>query len=628
MPLPKLSGGAAVYPRPALERESGTWQSLDGPWAFAVGTGNSEKPPAFRQQIEVPYAPESAASGLALGGYLGTVWYRRTFTLPETWLKRGHVRLHFGAADYRAQVWLGEQFLGEHVGGHTPFSFELPAGLGSGPHELTVRVDDDPHALEQPRGKQDWLENESHKIWYPRTTGLWQTVWLEHVPDTWLSELEATPDLANWSLKLRARVEGLQGETILRLRLSVNGEVLSDDTFLVKGAEVTRTVHLADGGIDDHRQDLLWSPEHPQLIDIDAELIQGGKVVDRVRSTAALRSFGWEDGRFFLNGLPYRLRLVLNQGYWPDTLMTGTNERFRQDAELVRRLGFNGVRMHQKIESPLFLDWCDRIGVLVWTELPSAYAFTDRSVFALHQEWSETVRRDRGRPCVAGWVPINESWGVPDLERHPRQTHLVQSLYHLTKSLDHTRPVLGNDGWETPVGDLIGIHDYTPNEEKLYERYADPHALAYTLEKVRPAGRRLLLEAFDPRTPVVLTEFGGIAYTPGVKSGWGYSRAQDSEEFTEHYAQLLHVVNSSTALAGFCYTQLTDTFQERNGLVTEQREPKAPLFDLFWATRGERDTYAQDTDPDPDPFGYNLEWRTRRRNSLAVAPVPDKQVDQ
>ncbi|WP_288432395.1 sugar-binding domain-containing protein [uncultured Deinococcus sp.] len=620
---------AAPYPRPALERAPDTWQSLDGPWAFGVGPDVGALDGAMR--ILVPFPPESAASGLSLPGFLHTVWYRRDLEVPAAWRGGGQVLLHFGAADYHARVWLGEAYLGEHVGGHTPFSFDLTPHLGTGPLTLTVRVDDDPLALDQPRGKQDWLPDESHKIWYPRTTGLWQSVWLEHVPALHLTELEGTPDLTSWSLRLRARLNavpaGEAGEWRLRLRLQARGEVLSDDLYRVTGPELTRTIHLADGGIDDHRRDLLWSPEHPQLIEVRAWLLRGDEVVDEVGSTTALREFGWAQGRFLLNGLPYRLRLVLNQGYWPDTLMSATDEQLRLDAELVRRLGFNGVRMHQKVESPRFLHWCDQIGVLVWTELPSAYAYSDRSVAALTGEWTEVIRRDRGRPCVAAWVPFNESWGVPDLRTHPRARHLVQSLYHLARSLDDTRPVLGNDGWETMVGDLIGIHDYTPRAKVLKRRYGTPEKTWTTLRHDQPGGRQLLLGDLDPGTPVILSEFGGVAYAPGGESGWGYSRVRSSEDFLEVYAELLGAVNRCMGLAGFCYTQLTDTFQERNGLLTEKREPKAPLADLFRATQGRRDTYAQDTDPDPDPMGYVLEWRERRRDTGQSGPVELPQTD-
>ena len=624
---------APPHPRPALRRGPQSWQSLDGTWAFDVGSefglGYGETPPRFDGQIQVPFPPESPASGLGLGGYLHTVWYRRSLEIPPEWRASGRVWLHFGAADYHTCVWLGEQLLGEHVGGHTPFSFELTRFLGAAPLTLTVRVNDDPQALDQPRGKQDWLETSGHKIWYPRTTGLWQSVWLEWVPGTFISELEFTPDLVSWSLRGRVRLQGhVAPDTQLRLQLSAQGEVLSDDLTAVSGNEIARTVHLTDGGIDDHRQDLLWAPEHPQLIEVLAEVRVRGEVVDSVRSTTALRDFGWEDGRFLLNGLPYTLRLVLNQGYWPDTLMSGTDEQLRRDVELVRRLGFNGVRMHQKVESPRFLHWCDRIGVLVWTELPSAYAYSDRSVQALTREWTDVIRRDRGRPCVAAWVPINESWGVPDLARHPRARHLVQALYHLTRSLDHTRPVLGNDGWETEVGDLIGVHDYAHDPQVLRRRYHSPEAVWRTLRGERPGGRKLLLagSAFDETTPVVLTEFGGVAYTPGEQTGWGYSRAGSAEEFLQRYQNLLAPLNTSTGLAGFCYTQLTDTFQERNGLLTEGREPKAPLAALFRATQGQRSAYAADTDPLPDPLGYSIEWRTRKAAPEEVQPVADVQV--
>ena len=583
------------HPRPLLTRPS--WLSLNGEWAFALDPQSLGQPAQdYPERITVPYPPESRASGLHREDFCQTVWYRREVALPGDWAP-GRTLLHFGAVDYRARVWANGQFLGEHTGGHTPFSFDVTEQAASGSLTLTVRADDDPFAMDQPRGKQDW-RREPHNIWYPRTTGIWQTVWLERVPDSYLRTLELLPDLERWGFTLRAALAGtpLEGAH-LRLRLSVEGRTLSDDTYGLQGSELGRVVLLPDGGIDSIRGELLWSPERPTLIDVRAELLGAdGAVLDTVEGYTAMRSVRVEDGQFLLNGSPCPLRLVLDQGYWPDSLMTATDDELRRDVELTKQLGFNGARKHQKIEDPRYLYWADRLGLLVWEEMPSAYALSDASVRALTHEWLAAIERDRAHPCIVAWVPLNESWGVPDLPVSPRARHLLDALYHLTKAADPSRPAIGNDGWEHGATDILSVHDYTDSPERILARYGSPAALAETLRAGRPGNRQLLLDpARNTGQPAMLTEFGGIAFTPNATDGWGYSRARSAEDFVARYEGLLAAVHACEPLKGFCYTQLTDTFQEMNGLLDERRAFKGDPERLRRATTGERRSPQPDT---------------------------------
>ena len=253
-----------------------------------------------------------------------------------------------------------------------------------------------------------------------------------------------------------------------------------------------------------------------------------------------------------------------------------------------KRLGFNGVRKHQKIEDPRFLYWADHVGLLVWEEMPSAYRYTTRSVTRLSTEWMEVLKRDVSHPCIVAWVPFNESWGVPDLPASAEQRHYVQALYHLTKTLDPTRPIIGNDGWESVATDMIGIHDYDVDPERIMRRYGSEEVESRLLQSERPGGRMLLLGGTAPvKQPIVLTEFGGIKLSDD-KSAWGYSSSADAAQFVEQYTALLKAVRSLPALAGFCYTQFADTYQEANGLLRADRSPKAPVEDLALATSGTR----------------------------------------
>ena len=362
------------YPRPQLQRR--TWYSLNGVWEFAFdpdGRYRSAAEVDWDAQITVPFAPEAPASGIGRTGFFLACWYRRLVDLPpcspqERWL------LHFGAVDYSATVWINGAYVGSHEGGNTPFAFDVTEWTKESPCEIVVRAEDDPHDLAKPRGKQDW-QLHPHSIWYPRTTGIWQTVWMEKVPDTRIGRVAFTPDLARWELGVQAWLEGTRrGNLRLGVKLRSGATVLAADTYQIVAGEVHRGVALSDPGIDDSRNELLWSPHAPNLIDAQLELWgERGELLDEVHSYLALRSVAVQGDRFLLNGRPYLLRMVLDQGYWPEGGLTAPDDgAFRRDVELARAMGFNGVRKHQKIEDPRYLYWADTLGLAVWEEMPSA----------------------------------------------------------------------------------------------------------------------------------------------------------------------------------------------------------------------------------------------------------------
>jgi beta-galactosidase/beta-glucuronidase len=578
------------YPRPQLQRSD--WVSLNGAWQFALDPEGGLLRPAdvvWTHTIEVPFAPETPASGVHDTSLFRACWYRREFDVPR--LEHGQrLLLHFGAVDYRATVWVNGCHVGQHEGGYTPFTVDITDEvLQPGPGAIVVRVDDDPEDLAKPRGKQDWLRH-PHSIWYPRTTGIWQTVWLERVPASRIGGIRWTPNLERWEIGCAVEVEGVQREDLLlAVRLRAGDLLLADDRYLVIKEEVHRRIALSDPGIDDFRNGLLWSPGSPSLIEAELQLITlSGELIDEVRSYTALRSISTEGDRFVLNGRPYYLRLILDQGYWPSSGLTPPDdEAVRRDVELVKAMGFNGVRKHQKIEDPRFLYWADRLGLVVWAELPSCYRFTRDSIRRATREWMDVVRRDFSHPCILAWVPFNESWGVPNLPMNVTERHYVNALYHLTKTLDHTRPVVGNDGWESVATDIIGIHDYDPDPEQLGRRYGAGEIRLRLFKHERPGGRALVLEGHrHDELPIMLTEFGGITFSPDVSGTWGYSRADSPDVFAVRYQALMAAVHSIPLFAGFCYTQFTDTYQEANGLLYADRTPKFPLERIAEATAG------------------------------------------
>ncbi|OBV39372.1 glycoside hydrolase family 2 protein [Janthinobacterium psychrotolerans] len=591
------SGAAAwdfAYPRPQLVRKQ--WQSLNGPWRFAFDNERRYRLPsdeiAWTHDIIVPFPPESQASGVGDRGFHSACWYQREFLLQPG---GPCVLLHFGAVDYQATVWLNGHVVARHEGGHTPFVANISdVLLDDAPQVLTLLVEDDPHDLAKPRGKQDW-QLEPHSIWYPRTTGIWQSVWIERVASTYIRKLRWTPVFEGYEIGCEIFAAGdICSDLTVGVRIWHGRNLLADDHYKLIEHEANRKIALSDPGIDDSRNELLWSPERPILLDAEVTLRHGDTVLDSIKSYTALRSVAINRDRFMLNGRPYPLRLVLDQGYWPDTLLTApSDDALRRDVELAKALGFNGVRKHQKIEDPRYLYWADRLGLLVWEEMPSTYRFSTKAITRMVSEWTDAIERDYSHPCILVWVPFNESWGVPNLTAIQAHRNAVEALYHLTRTLDPTRPVIGNDGWEASATDILGIHDYDCDPERLQARYAISDAARTALfDQRRPGGRILTLDGFPHRgQPIVLTEFGGIAFDKEQQdedATWGYARAGNEAAFLDLYRRLMTVVNTAQMFSGFCYTQFADTFQEANGLLTADRTPKAALELLSAATRNIR----------------------------------------
>jgi hypothetical protein len=588
MESPILDDETKGYPRPQFRRKD--WSCLNGEWDFSIDADAVwECPPevVWRSRILVPFAPETQESGVETKDFFRACWYRRSISPGklrhgERWV------LHFGAVDYLATVWIRGVCAGSHEGGYMPFSFDVTDLLqGHEACDLVVRAVDLPDDLQQPRGKQDW-QREPHLIWYPRTSGIWQTVWLERLPPSFIKEARYTPNLSRWELGLDIETAGRADlATSVRVTMKIGSRMLSRDLYSLSAGEVHRRIGLSDPGIDDSRNKLLWSPVSPTLIDVRLELLgEGEKVLDAVDSYTALREVAIQGDRITLNGRAIQLRLVLDQGYWPATGMTSPDDgALRRDVEMAKLMGFNGVRKHQKIEDPRYLYWADRLGLMVWEEMPSAYRFTLKSVERVKLQWEEVMRRDYNHPCIVAWVPFNESWGVPNLPDNAAERHYVQALYHLTKTLDPTRPVVGNDGWESVDTDIIGIHDYDDEPGRMARRYKTTDMRVRLFQHERPGGRSLMLQGHTQVDhPVILSEFGGMAIHDDRT--WGYSQTQNAEDLGRRYVALLQVIHGLQLLAGFCYTQFADTYQEANGLLYADRRPKFSLERMAEATRG------------------------------------------
>lgn len=579
------------YPRPQFRRDE--WTNLNGEWNFRfddenVGVSDDWflKPTSwFDARIQVPFCFQSELSGIHDTAFHDTVWYHRTFQRPtEAATKR--VILHFGAVDYESHVWVNGRLAVHHEGGHVPFQVDVTDFLQEVDNQLVVRAFDPTGDLSMPRGKQYWQEK-SESIFYTRTTGIWQTVWLEVVSPVYIRKVRLTPNVDREEITIETHFSErlASGAARLQVEISMDGQLVKREWLECTDNMESRSIHL---GTSTHRinQGWLWSPEHPKLFDVRFALIIDGMEQDVVHSYFGLRKIAVEDGKVYLNNFPYTMKLVLDQGYYPKGILTApTDDDLRRDAELVKEMGFNGVRKHQKVEDPRFLYWCDKLGLLVWGEMANAYTFSNEYVRKVTNEWQAAIERDYNHPCIVAWVPLNESWGVPDIHWNQTQQDHALAMYHLTKSLDPTRLVISNDGWEHVKSDLCTIHDYEWRREVLEERYRSPESAVTSM----PGNRKIYVGSgsYDG-APILVTEFGGIAFKKSDWDGWGYSGVATDEEFLSRLRDVIEPLLASPHVQGYCYTQFTDVEQEINGLLTYDRVPKVPLEEIRRINEGSK----------------------------------------
>lgn len=579
------------YPRPQFTRQD--WINLNGKWDFEfdderIGIQNrwETEGASFSRKIEVPFCYESKLSDIADQGVHDVVWYRRSFHVPAEWAGKD-ILLHFGAVDYAASVWVNGILVRTHEGGHTPFSVNITHALSDGENTLVVRAEDFARDVSLPRGKQYWRDT-SESIFYTRTTGIWQTVWLEPVSPLHLDRVKMTPDIDTNAVRLRSFINGLESHSSNSARLNVEvsfqGQPVTTQNFSVSKSVQSWVIQLPDYNYHLSRVERWWTPERPYLYDIRFELTVDGKTADLVDSYFGMRKISVENGRLCLNNHPYYMRLILDQGYFPGGLLTApTDDDLRKDVELTKAMGFNGARKHQKIEDPRYLYWCDTLGLLVWGEMANSCELNETYIRRMTTEWQEAVERDYNHPCIVAWVPLNESWGVPNILTSNQEQYHASAMYALTKSLDPYRLVISNDGWEHMKSDLLTIHDYEWREEVLAERYGSIEKTIHA----RPAERQLHVGGTRyENEPILVSEFGGIAYKKSEWEGWGYSGAENDEDFLKRLAAVVNPLLAAPIVQGFCYTQLTDVEQEINGLLTYTREPKVPLEDIYTIVSG------------------------------------------
>lgn len=552
------------YPRPDLVRNA--WLSLNGPWQFEFDPGLSgierglPNAAKLAREIVVPFCPESSLSGIGDIDFHPGVWYRRHFQVPEDWSGR-RVLLHLGAVDHDAYVWVNGHEAGRHRGGYTPFSFDITPLLTSSDNVLIVHARDNTRSPLQAGGKQcpDYYSRGCH---YTRTTGIWQTVWLEPVPQTYIGGLRMTPDLENGWVTIEAEVAGRPTRGTLQARAMLGKETVGQVEARFVGQRARAVLPL--------RVIQPWSPSEPTLYDLYLTLSTQDGSRDTVGSYFGLRSLALTERAILLNGQPLFQRLVLDQGFYPDGIYTApTDEALRNDITISQGLGFNGARLHQKVFEPRFLYWADRLGYLVWGEFPNwgLDISNPQALEVFLPQWLEAMRRDLNHPALVGWCPFNETQRNQDPE-------VLRNVYRVTKAVDPTRPVIDTSGYQHVETDIYDVHSYQQDPEAFAVQFA---AFA---EGGEPFRNRPDLDAPYKGQPYFVSEYGGIWWNPGQRDdkGWGYGgvagRPKSVDEFIARYRALTETLLRHPRMCAFCYTQLYDIEQEVNGLYTYDRRAK------------------------------------------------------
>ncbi len=548
------------HPNPQFERSF--WLNLNGEWEFEIDNGNSgqernlQNSKELSGKIIVPFCPESKLSGVEHKDFMRAVWYRREFEIPKS--EEGKkVFLHFGAVDYETYVYINGILAGKHIGGYSSFSFDITRFLANENNVVSVCAKDDTRSPMVTRGKQS-EKYFSHACDYTRTTGIWQTVWLEFVPQSYIKSARYFPDPENGIIEIQAEVVG---SGLLKAESYFQGKLVGTAEKTAHGGMVSVCVELSEKH--------LWEPGNGQLYDLKLSFCD-----DTVKSYFGLRNIRLDGYKFLINGKSVFQRLVLDQGFYPEGVYTAPSDYdLVKDIELSVGAGFNGARLHQKVFEPRFLYHCDRMGYIVWGEYPNWGLdwSADGAVYGILPEWCEAVERDFNHPSIIGWCPFNETW---DYEGRRQKNDLLRIVYNTTKLIDRTRPCIDTSGNYHVVTDIYDVHDYDQNPVSFKEHY-DALAEDGTLhDQVNGRGIRQNYNG----EPVFVSEYGGIKWSKDTSEGWGYGNAPKTEqEFIERYKGLTDAQLNNKCLFGFCYTQLYDVEQELNGLYTYDRVAK---FDM------------------------------------------------
>lgn len=562
------------YPRPQMVRDK--WRNLNGSWDFLFDDANEGEDrewfaefPEKCRKIQVPFTYETELSGIYDETHHENVWYRRSVWLSEEEIENKKVLLHFEGSDYKTLVWINGKYAGCHQGGYARFTFDITKYVAQGENTVTVKAEDSQNPA-QPRGKQRW-QKENFGCWYIQSTGIWKTVWIECIRPEYLKSIKMTPDIDTQSVEILYETARQAVGCMIETVISYGDTEISRCIRQLKRTQEKETICLyfpeeSPWGIH------LWSPEEPALYDVEVRIYKENRVVDEVYSYFGMREIKISKGNILLNGTPLYQKLILDQGYWKESHLTPPDENaLISDIDKIQQMGYNGLRKHMKTEDERFLYWCDVKGMLVWSEMAACYEFNDNAAEEFTREWMEVVRQNYNHPSIITWTPFNESWGIPQIRTDPRQQAFTEGIYYLTKSMDSMRPVIVNDGWEHTVSDILTIHDYEEDGTCFQERYAGKLQDIITAHLYPNKCKPALADGYSYRgQPIIISEYGGIAFSGGAEGAWGYGRTVSSEEeFLHRFGKITAAIREIPYITGYCYTQVSDVQQEINGLLDE-----------------------------------------------------------
>ncbi len=564
------------YPRPQFVRDS--WLSLNGKWKFVFDDENvgEEKQFFYKfpnfNEILVPFTYETKMSGINDETVHENIWYSNDININVE--KDKNIILHFEGSDFVTKLWINGNYVGMNIGGYHRFSFDITKFIVDGKNNFTIKVEDSLSKV-QPRGKQRY-KKESFKCWYIQTTGIWKTIWIESVSKNHIVSVKNTPDYDNKNIEIEL-VTNISEKDITNFEIET--EILFDNKIVNSKKQIIEdkilNYNVNIHSVENNDEINFWSPENPNLYDINYKLYYKGNIIDEVSSYFGIRKISIENSKIFLNNKELYLKMILDQGYWPDSHLTPPSEEaIIKDINIVKKYGYNGIRKHQKIEDERFLYYCDINGILVWSEMANCYEFNDKSIEYFMNEWIKVVKQNYNHPSIITWVPINESWGIPNVSVQKNEQNFANSLYYITKSIDKTRPVISNDGWEHTISDIITIHDYKQDPELLYNEYNDENLDVLNNRRAYNTIHKLFSENYVySGQPIIMSEYGGI--TLNSDKGWVYGNPVKSEkEFLDRFEKLNDAIRKTKYICGYCYTQLTDVQQESNGLVYDDRNDK------------------------------------------------------
>lgn len=564
------------YPRPQFVREN--WIDLNGEWKFAFDDENVGElderfmdDTFYSMKIKVPYSYHTKNSGIELNEDHQIVWYKKELKIDIKANKR--YILNFGAVDYKCDIWINRNHMTTHVGGHTPFSLDITRYIKEN-NSVIIRVEDR-NECTQPIGKQSW-KKENFLCWYTRTVGIWQPVWIEEVGDTYLTDVKMTPQIDNASLDLDIRINQDDKTVDLFGEVYFKGEFITRFATAFKSKRARLTIDVSSEDPDFRLN--FWTTNTPNLYDIKFKLCRREETLDKIDSYFGMRKVESIGRKIYLNNQEFYQKLILDQGYFKDGGLTATPEELKDDVLKIKEMGFNGARKHQKIEDNRYMYLCDTLGLVMWAEMPSTFEYSNITNENVTKELYSFIDKHYNNPSVIVYTLLNESWGINEVYSDRKQQNFVNALVYLTKSLDNSRLVVGNDGWEHTISDILTIHDYNSDKDTMAESYKNIEEAANGSPS-KTSTRKCHSEGYKYNNgPIIISEYGGIAYDideSNSDKSWGYGeRLQDQNSVINKIKELTQVVMDIEDVCGFCYTQLTDVEQEVNGLLDHNHKYK------------------------------------------------------